>query len=491
MQIAKDSTTTSSNAPKQDVKTPITVAYGDGIGPEIMAATLNVLEKAGAMIAPEVIEIGEAVYKSGHTSGIKPEAWESLRRTKVLLKAPITTPQGGGYKSLNVTIRKSLGLYANVRPCVTYAPFAGKSGPGMDLVIIRENEEDLYAGIEHRQTEEVYQCLKLVSRSGCERIVRYAFEYARANGRKKVTCMSKDNIMKLTDGLFHRTFDEIGAEYPEIEKEHWIIDIGMAKVATHPENFDVIVTMNLYGDIVSDIAAEVAGSVGLAGSSNIGEHCAMFEAIHGSAPLLAGLNAANPSGLLLAATMMLVHIGQPEVAEQIHNAWLKTIEDGIHTSDIYQKESSAKLVGTREFGEAVIARLGQLPTVLSPVKYGEAAEMKLGVRSSQPSVKQTVGTDVFVQWDGSPEDLGERLSTCAGEFELSMITCRGVKVWPHGFPETNLVDHYRCRFMLENASGSAVVSLLGRVVEAGLEVIKHENLCTFDGAAGFSLGQGQ
>ena len=494
MHITSNSTMTFQDSLTGVIKTPITVAYGDGIGPEIMAATLNVLEQAGAAIQPEIIEIGESVYKSGFTAGIKPEAWDSLRRTKILLKAPITTPQGGGYKSLNVTIRKTLGLYSNVRPCVTYAPFAGKSGPGMDLVIIRENEEDLYAGIEHRQTEEVYQCLKLVTRSGCEKIVRYAFEYAQANGRKKVTCMSKDNIMKLTDGLFHRIFDEIGAEYPEIEKEHWIIDIGMAKVATHPENFDVIVTLNLYGDILSDIAAEVAGSVGLAGSANIGEHCAMFEAIHGSAPLLSGLNAANPSGLLLAAVMMLVHIGQPAVAERIHNAWLKTIEDGIHTSDIYREGTSTKLVGTREFGEAVIARLGQGPTVLSPVKYGEAKPMNLGVRPVAPAVKQTVGTDVFVQWNGTPDELGSRLLECAGELELAMITCRGVKVWPNGFAETTLVDHYRCRFMARDGgelSGTDVVSLLGRVVEAGLEVIKHENLCTFDGVAGYSLGQGQ
>ncbi len=291
--------------------TTITIARGDGIGPEIMEATLRILDAAGAKLNYQEIEIGEKVYLSGESSGIAQTGWDSLRATKVFLKAPITTPQGGGFKSLNVTIRKGLGLYANVRPCKAYAPFVKTHHPKMDLVIVRENEEDLYAGIEHRQSDEVYQCLKLVSRPGCEKIVRYAFEYARANGRRKVTCLTKDNIMKLTDGLFRKVFHEIGAEYPEIAQDHMIIDIGAARVATRPEAFDVIVTPNLYGDIVSDIAAEVAGSVGLAGSANIGSHGAMFEAIHGSAPDIAGKDVANPSGLLQSAVMMLVHVGSP------------------------------------------------------------------------------------------------------------------------------------------------------------------------------------
>ncbi|MGH9914032.1 MAG: NADP-dependent isocitrate dehydrogenase, partial [Pyrinomonadaceae bacterium] len=263
---------------------PITVAHGDGIGPEIMAATLHILKEAGAAIEIETIEIGEQVYLRGSSAGIEPSAWESLTRTRVFLKAPITTPQGGGFKSLNVTVRKTFGLYANVRPCVSYYPFVETKHPIMDVVIVRENEEDLYAGIEHRQTADVYQCLKLISRPGCEKIVRYAFEYAKTYGRRKVTCFTKDNIMKMTDGLFHKVFDEISVDYPDIEKEHWIVDIGAAKLADTPESFDVVVMPNLYGDILSDVAAQIAGSVGLAGSSNIGENCAMFEAIHGSAP---------------------------------------------------------------------------------------------------------------------------------------------------------------------------------------------------------------
>src|ERR687895_2762374 len=348
---------------------PITVAHGDGIGPEIMSATLHILKEAGARIDIETIEIGEKVYLAGNSAGIGPEAWESLRRTKVFLKAPITTPQGGGYKSLNVTTRKTLGLYANVRPCVSYHPFVDTKHPVMDVVIVRENEEDLYAGIEHRQTNQVVQCLKLISRPGSEKIIRYAFEYARRNNRKKVTCFTKDNIMKMADGLFQKVFDEIAAEYPDIENEHWIVDIGAAKLADTPEAFDVVVMPNLYGDILSDVAAQIAGSVGLAGSANIGESISMFEAIHGSAPRRAGQNLANPSGLLLGAVMMLVHINQTDVAERIHNAWLRTIEDGVHTYDIYAEGVSREKVGTREFAAAVVARLGQKPETLKAVQY--------------------------------------------------------------------------------------------------------------------------
>lgn len=241
------------------------------------------------------------------------------------MKAPITAPQGGGYKSLNVSMRKALGLYANVRPCVAYAPFVSTKHLNTNIVIIRENEEDLYAGIEHRQTEEVYQCLKLITRPGCERIVRYAFEYAKQQQRSRVTCFVKDNIMKLTDGLFHDVFKEIAAEYPSIQSDSMIVDIGAAKVADTPEDFDVLVMPALYGDIILDVAAQIAGSVGMAGSANIGDQCAMFEAIHGSAPDIANKDMANPSGLLNGAVHMLVHIGQADIAEKIQNAWLVTL----------------------------------------------------------------------------------------------------------------------------------------------------------------------
>jgi isocitrate dehydrogenase len=482
---------------------PITVAHGDGIGPEIMRATLSILKEAGARIEIETIEIGEKVYLAGNSAGIEPSAWDSLRRTKVFLKAPITTPQGGGFKSLNVTVRKTLGLYANVRPCVSYHPFIKTKHPNMDVVVVRENEEDLYAGIEHRQTEQVTQCLKLISRPGSEKIVRYAFEYARRNNRKKVTCFTKDNIMKLTDGLFHKVFDEIAAQYKDIENEHWIVDIGAAKLADTPEAFDVIVMPNLYGDVLSDVAAQIAGSVGLAGSANIGENVAMFEAIHGSAPRRAGQNLANPTGLLLGAVMMLVHIGQADVAERVHNAWLRTIEDGVHTYDIYADGVSQQKVGTKEFAEAVVERLGQTPQTLKSVSYNAASNEPFASTQSvsaderQRAKKELVGVDVFLDWiEGSANQLGEKLALTAGDrLRLTMISNRGVKVWPGGHSETFCSDHWRCRFISQTEGGTIshdqIVQLLGRVAGAGFDFIKTENLCNFDGERGYSLDQGE
>lgn len=481
-----------------DQPTAIAVAHGDGIGPEIMEAALRCLQAAGSELDVKEIEIGEKVYLSGETSGISAGSWDTLRETGVFFKAPITTPQGGGYKSLNVTIRKSLGLFANVRPVSSLSPFIATHYPDMNVVIVRENEEDLYAGIEHRQTDEVYQCLKLVSRPGTERIVRYAFEYARSNNRKKVSCFSKDNIMKLTDGLFHKVFDQIAVEYPEIETDHWIIDIGTARLAARPEQFDVIVTSNLYGDIISDVAAEISGSVGIAPSANVGDQFAMFEAIHGSAPDIAGQGIANPSGLILAGVQMLNHIGQPEVATRLHNAWLKTIEDGIHTADIYSVDQSQEKVGTSAFADALVKRLGHVPTKLKPVDYGtgaNAVKIPAAVRSA-PQKKDLVGVDMFVNWaEPDAEALAKALKAAnsPSSLELVLITNRGVKVWPEGLPETFKTDHWRCRYQVPNGTGNLgdVAALLTALTSQGVEVVKTENLYTFDGELGYSLGQGQ
>ncbi len=484
------------------IKTPVTIAYGDGIGPEIMTATLKILEAAGVQLAPEVIEVGEKVYLQGNTTGIPDSAWESLKRTKVLLKGPITTPQGGGYKSLNVTLRKTLSLFANVRPSVSYYPYVPAKCPNIDLVIVRENEEGTYTGIEHRHTDDVFQCLKLVTRPGCERVIHYAFEYARKHNRKKVTCMTKDNIMKMTDGLFHQVFNELAADYPDIQNEHYIIDIGAARLATQPEIFDVIVTTNLYGDILSDVAAQIAGSVGLAGSANIGNHMALFEAIHGSAPDIAGKKLANPSGLLNGAIQMLVHINQPERAALIENAWLKTLEDGLHTADIYSPERSKKKVNTDEFADAVIARLGQKPAHFKPVTYRSDVPANIecyGEYKSTTAKKELVGVDLTLD---NPRLTIDELALILGKLTTRLkpvvISSRGLKVWPKSMIDAPYTQHCTCRFQsaedvkyLTPITQETIIQVMQELTQLGMDIVKTENLYTFDGKLGFSLMQGQ
>jgi isocitrate dehydrogenase len=463
-----------------------------------MESALLILQKAKANLSFNFIEVGKKIYEQGYNSGLTTDSWQKIKETGIIFKAPITTPQGGGYKSLNVTLRKKLGLYANVRPVSSFFPFVATNFPKLNVVIIRENEEDLYAGIEHRHTLDSYQCLKLITKEGCEKIIRYAFEYARAYGRKKVTCFTKDNIMKMSDGLFHKLFDEVGAEYPDLEQEHWIVDIGAAKLADTPEAFDVIVMPNLYGDILSDVAAQITGSVGLAGSANIGEGFAMFEAIHGSAPRRAGQNMANPSGLLLGAVQMLVHIGQAEVAEKVQNAWLKTLEDGVHTYDIFKEGTSREKVGTREFADAVIARIGQKPATLRPVDYGKAPRKGFTIKLKERPIadKKLVGVDVFVhRHDRNPNTLGEAVKDITGgNMKLSMITNRGVKVYPDGMPETFCTDHWRLRFKSDDHAPSElkdVINIVQQVDALGFDVIKTEHLYTMDGEPQFTAGQGQ
>jgi isocitrate dehydrogenase len=302
--------------------------------------------------------------------------------------------------------------------------------------------------------------------------------------------------MKQTDGLFHQVFDEIAAEYPEIENEHWIIDIGAAKMADTPEVFDVIVMPNLYGDVLSDVAAQITGSVGLAGSANIGEECAMFEAIHGSAPKRAGQNLANPSGLLQGAIMMLNHIGQTDVAEKVQNAWLKTLEDGIHTYDIYKEGTSKQKVGTKEFAAAVIANLNHKPSILKAVSFSNNGALNLPKYTRKaPAKKELIGVDVFVHWNGTnPNEIAEKVKAMeSNNIKLNMITNRGIKVWPDGFKETFCTDHWRCRFKPTEGtlSKADIITLLQNAVNLNIDTIKTENLYAFDGKPAFSLGQGQ
>jgi len=494
----------------------ITIAYGDGIGPEIMESVISILKESKAQVSFDIIEVGKNIYEKGFTSGLMPSAFESLANSRILLKAPITTPQGGGYKSLNVTLRKKLGLFANVRPVASLYPAVATKFPKMDVVIIRENEEDLYMGIEYRQSQQTFQCLKIVTRDGCEKIIRYAFEYAIKNNRKKVTCFSKDNIMKLTDGLFHKVFNEIALEYPQIQNDHYIIDIGTARLAAKPEIFDVIVTMNLYGDIISDVAAEISGSVGLAGSANIGKDYAMFEAIHGSAPDIAGKNMANPTGLINAAVMMLVHIGQVEVAQKIRNALYKTLEDGIHTADIFNEKTSSKKVGTKEFTQALISRLGEIPKILPAAQFlnienSNSIKKSLTENNStnQPT-KSLIGFDLFVEWNKEFSELISLLNKMGSEkFEVKTITAKGLLMWPlsdkymePNFPKGQTI----LRFVGKGITGKSssdiidahkkithddIIEMLKECAANNLDFVKYEGLYLFDGKAGYSSGQGE
>lgn len=478
---------------------PVTVAYGDGIGPFITDATLKIIHAAGANIKIDEIIVGEKSYLSGYTSGIADQDWNTIFKNRTFLKAPITTPQGSGYKSLNVTIRKALNLYANVRPCRAYAPFVKTNFPHLDLTIIRENEEDLYAGVEYQPAFGVINSLKIITKAGCERIIRYAFDYAVKNGRKKITCMTKDNIMKMADGTFHSIFDTIAKEYPQIEIDHYIIDIGAARLAAKPDIFDVIVTLNLYGDIISDIVAEVSGSVGLAGSGNIGLKYAMFEAIHGSAPAMQDKKAANPSGILSGAIMMLAHIGQGSVATRVQNALLKTIEDGFATKDFYNQENSTKLVNTEDFANAIIGNLGSSPKTFVTQQYSDFV-FENDIKGEQissfqtHSVKQdTVGVDFYIACTHESLVFYNTISKFSqGNLKFQMMSFRGM-IFDSAtqFAKGIVADYWRCRFIANKTEQTEILALATKLANAGYSITSMYTLYNYNDIRGFTLAQGQ
>lgn len=510
----------------------VTLIKGDGIGPEISEAVLkiifgaqNFLKKHNILeeeIDFEEVIVGEKLYKSGFDSGISPDSWKIIKKNSIMLKAPITTPTGGGYKSLNVTLRKKLGLFANVRPSVSYFPIIQTSPKDMDLVIIRENEEDLYSGIEYRSTNGAFTSLKLLTKEGSLKICHFAFEYAKANNRKKVTCMIKDNIMKQSDGMFYNAFLEVAKNYPEIQTERYIIDIGSARIADRPHVFDVIVTENLYGDIISDIASERSGSVGLAGSANIGSKYAMFEAIHGSAPLMAGKNTANPSAFLNGAILMLKHMNMNMKAKLIEDAFWKTLADGIHTKDVFREATSKKNVSTSEFANEIISRFELKNNENQFFTESNQYKMKEFKRSDfedflfeKNNKKKLVGFDFFIDTKISSTNLfAERINSILKEnnllnsIKLSAIMSKGLKVWPLDLGEDfcdEIYDYWILRFLLcdESLSFSSAQSLMNNFhkiisVNNNFDIVKTENLYDFiDNITkkliyrGFSSGQGE
>ncbi len=474
----------------------VTVIPGDGVGPECVEAAQRIVGAAGAQVAWEERHAGASVFKRGIASGVPQETIESIRKTRVALKGPLETPVGFGEKSANVTLRKLFETYGNIRPVRELPGVKTRySGGGVDLVIVRENVEDLYAGIEHMQTPGVAQCLKLISRAGCEKIVRLAFELARAEGRQRVACATKSNIMKLTEGMLKRTFEDIAPEYPELQTSHIIVDNCAHQLVKNPAQFDVIVTTNMNGDILSDLTSALIGGLGFAGSANLGNEVAIFEAVHGSAPKYAGRNVINPTAVILSAVMMLRHLGEFEAAARIEHAVLVTLESGVLTRDVVGDAGAAS---TAAYTDAVIVNLGRQSANwrvrdYKPIQLPQVPPDPVSV---VPASRRTIGADIFVEWGGTPDGLGQSLATMVAgtPFMLKMISNRGTKVYPSVGAMTDCVDHWRCRFVARDALAdvpdAAVVDLLLRVA-ARHRWMHVEKLQEFDGQPGYTRAQGE
>jgi len=481
----------------QDNKRVVTVIPGDGIGPECVNAAMQIIAAAGVNIEWEERHAGASVFKQGIPSGVPADTIESIKKTRVVLKGPLETPVGFGQKSANVTLRKLFETYANIRPVREFpgvtTPYSGR---GIDLVVVRENVEDLYAGIEHMQTPGVAQCLKLISRKGCEKIVRTAFEFARAEGRKSVACATKANIMKLTEGLLKKTFEEIAPEYPDLESWHVIIDNCAHQLVKKPEQYDVIVTTNMNGDIISDLTSGLVGGLGFAPTANLGNEVAIFEAVHGSAPKYAGKDVINPTAVILSAVMMLRHIGEFDAATLIENAVMVTIEEGkAQTGDIAGYDKGAP---TSVYTKTIIENLGRKPAKWQARDY-KAIKMPnipgdpTFVRAKSRCV---IGADIFVEWQKDAESLGLSLDKIAetSDFRLKMISNRGTKVYPLGDAFPDCVDHWRCRFVLRDAKADAspeqVMKLLTQVSSAH-QWMHVEKLLELDDEPGYTMAQGE
>jgi isocitrate dehydrogenase len=482
-------------------KTKVTALPGDGIGPEVMQATMAILKAADAPVEWEMAEAGAEVFKKGLATGVPRETLDSIARNGLALKSPLETPVGYGGKSANVTLRKHFELYANIRPVrelpgIT-TPYTGR---GIDMVILRENVEDVYAGIEHMQTTTVAQCLKLMTAPGCERIIRAAYGLAQAEGRHKVTTATKANIMKLTEGLMKRVSEKVAPEFPDIKSDHIIIDNCAHQLVIAPEKFDVIVTSNMNGDIISDLAAGLVGGLGIAPSSNLGDHAAMFEAVHGSAPDIAGKGLANPTALLSAAIMLLRHISAFDVAEKVEQALFITLAEGKNlTGDLSPRGHG---VGTAAFTDQVIANFGRTSNL--PSRHYQKLELKSWPELTahmEPGTRELVGIDVFLETDLRADDLGKALEELVQDtpFRLNGISNRGVQVYPPTGGQTFLVDHFACRFMLKTpiplsqstSSGQPEISYLVQRIGAKFTWMHIEKLQRFDGKDAFERPQGE
>jgi isocitrate dehydrogenase len=476
-------------------KKRVTLIPGDGIGPEVIAATCSIVDAAGANVAWESHLAGAEVFRSGLTSGVPQATADSIAATKVVLKGPLETPVGFGAKSANVTLRKMFEMYSNIRPVRELPNVKTRySGEGVDMLIVRENVEDLYAGIEHMQTPGVAQCLKIMSRKGCEKIVRFAFEAARAERRTKVHCATKANIMKFTEGLMKQTFEEIAVEYPEIEAHHIIVDNCAHQLVINPAQFDVIVTSNMNGDILSDLASGLIGGLGFAPGANLGNHVAMFEAVHGSAPSIAGRDLANPTAVLLSAVMMLRHLDELAAAQRVERGLMTTLEQGIYTCDVRATGS----VGTRAFAQAVIKNLDakSMQSVIREHRSMIMPQVASEPDMVKPKQRRVVGVDVFIESAATRDEIGHALDAlvASSPLRLKMISNRGTKVYPNAGSLTDCVDQWRCRFIMRNSEqaleDAALLALLTSIPSV-FSWMHVEKLQEFDGKLGYSLAQGE
>jgi len=483
-----------SNASVSSPSSPlVTVIPGDGIGPEVVQATVGLVDAAGGRITWEFAEAGADVFRKGIPSGVPEETIASIARNRAVLKGPLETPVGYGEKSANVTLRKLFETFANLRPVREMpgvpTPFSGR---GIDLIVVRENVEDLYAGIEHMQTPDVAQCLKLISRLGCQRIARTALEVARAEGRTKVAVATKANIMKFTEGMLKREFAEAAADYPDLETWHVIVDNAAHQLVKAPEQFEVIVTTNMNGDILSDLTSALVGGLGFAPSANLGTEVAIFEAVHGSAPKYAGKDVANPTAVALSAVMMLRHLEQFEAADRLEQAILRTLQDGIHTQDV----KVGTPVGTAAFTDAVEQRIGESSSV--PARPRQALRLPQISREqarTEPGSRTKVGVDVFIETSDDPERIAERLTHAASgsPYRLKMVSCRGTVVWPSTGGSTGCIDHFRCRFVISDQQAwhqESVLDLLQRVGRT-YRWMHVEKLEDIDAEPGFTKAQGE
>ncbi len=485
----------------------ITVIPGDGVGPEVVRSAQRIIAAAGVAVDWEEAEAGAEVFKHGDSSGVPKATRASIERTRVVLKGPLETPVGFGEKSANVTLRKLFETYANVRPARELPGVPTRyAGEGVDMIIVRENIEDLYAGIEHMQTQDVAQCLKIITRKGSEKIIRYAFELARREGRRKVTCATKANIMKLTEGLFKRTFEELAGEYPEITAEHLIIDNVAHQMAKNPAQFDVVVTTNLNGDIISDLASGLVGGLGFAPSGNYGDDVAIFEAVHGSAPKYAGKDVINPTALILSSLMMLRHVGEVAAAATIEDAVLVTLEEGRAVTQDLARQTGGDVehaASTTGFTDSIIANLGRQPTTVSSRAGAERAPAEAtprprwtyGAEVSANVSQATVGVDLFLESWVDPGVAGRALEELAGDvLGLQMISSRGTMVYPETGLKPDSVGLLRARFVARDAGAgitdTEIAALVLRVGErfAWTHV---EKLHVFAGEEGFTKAQGQ